>query len=99
MDDSASVHVFHPLKYLLCVSHNFFLCQVVIITDLLKQLTSRNSVKMKTNQFPNLAKWGRKFFKKYQLALGCNAFQRALGCIALHCNLHWVAKRTRKRRK
>lgn len=45
MDNVFLVHVFHALQYLFHVPHNFLLREVVIITHLFEQLTSRNSTK------------------------------------------------------
>ena len=47
MDNVFLVHVFHALQYLLHVPHHFFLREVIIITHLFEQLTSRNSTKEK----------------------------------------------------
>lgn len=49
MDNSLLVHVFNPLQYLLHVSHNFLLSQVVITAHFLKELAARNSVEKVRN--------------------------------------------------
>ena len=43
MNDSLLVHVLNALKNLLHVPNNFFFCEVVVVANFLKQLTSRYS--------------------------------------------------------